>query len=417
MQKRTNTIQPNSEQAPVNQLFHVSALATAESRDMVAPNVDTVYSEAFLDLNSTSLVFVKPKTDRFCEAQVMDAYSNTVTILGSGGKMDNPQDEQVCLITRDTYSGEIPEGMIHVPVPTDLAWLLIRTVCNGQDDLPNVTAIQNQMHLVPLNVFLSNDSYIPPDGSYHEEYDFIPSEQVNNMSPAEFFGAANRLMVTNPPAPADAPIIEEIRSVTAGPGLFFDETVLGDNSSGKWSQMTTSANAILNTSYYLEFADFIGKWMYFGDPIGDFGTDYYYRTMIAQTGYGTNPTSVAIYPTTELDSDNAVLSGKNRYILHINQGMLPPVKKPGFWSVTVYDIDSFLIPNELHRYSINDRSNVTYNPDGSLDILLQEEAPDDEGIQNWLPVGMKYFQLYMRMYLPDMDKFKNNWTVPEIVKQ
>jgi hypothetical protein len=37
----------------------------------------------------------------------------------------------------------------------------------------------------------------------------------------------------------------------------------------------------------------------------------------------------------------------------------------GFWSLTAYGADVFLVPNELDKYSVGDRSAITYQ-DGSL---------------------------------------------------
>ena len=83
-------------------------LATAASKDIVTPNVDTVYSQAFLDLNDTAMVYVKPQTDRFCSVEVMDAYTNAVSILGSGG---DTQDQQIYLFTGPNYKGSVPDNM------------------------------------------------------------------------------------------------------------------------------------------------------------------------------------------------------------------------------------------------------------------------------------------------------------------
>lgn len=77
----TNTVAPSHTRAPVNQLIHAKGLATAASKDIVTPNVDTVYSQSFLDLEDTPMVYVKPQTDRFCSVEVMDAYTNAVAIL------------------------------------------------------------------------------------------------------------------------------------------------------------------------------------------------------------------------------------------------------------------------------------------------------------------------------------------------
>ena len=416
MAEHTNTVEPTNEQAPVNQFQHDDQLKDADWKNVVSPNVDTLYSQAYLDLNTNALVFVKPETDRFCSAQVMDAYSNTVDVLGSGGEAENSQDEEICLITGRNYQGVIPEGMKQISIPTNIAWIIVRIVCNGPDDLTNIEAIQKELILVPVENYLSDQTYIPPKGSYNKENNFRPGDHVASMSPAEYFSIANRLMVTNPPAPEDASMVAEMQSINVGPGLTFDETILGENASAQWSQMLDSMNPVLS-QYYLSFTEKMGNWVYYPYPIAEWGTDYPYRAIIAEVAFGANPTYVAIYPETAYDTENQKVSGKNKYMLHFDEGMLPPVKKDGFWSITAYGSDSFLIPNSINRYCINDRSNVTYNSDGTLDILLQAEAPDAANQNNWLPVGTDDFHLIMRIYLPDMDNITNNWKVPEIVKQ
>jgi hypothetical protein len=414
--EHTNTVEPTNEKGPVNQFQHDDQLKDADWRNVVSPNVDTLYSQAFLDLNSTAMIFVKPEVDRYCSAQVMDAYSNTIDVVGSGGRANNPQDEEICLITGRDYQGDIPDGMTHISLPTDMAWIVIRIVCNGPDDLSNIEEIQKKLLLVPLENYLNNEPYIPPKGNYSEENNFRPGDHVANMSPAEFFSIANRLMISNPPALEDAPIIEEMQAINVGPGLTFDETILGENVSAQWNQMLDSMNPELST-YYLSFTEKLGDWVYYPEPIAEWGTDYPYRAIIAQVAFGANPINVAIYPETAFDTDNQKITGKNKYILHFDEGMLPPVIEGGFWSVTAYRSDSFLIPNEIDRYCINDRSNVTYNKDGMLDILLQNEKPDDSNLNNWLPIGTDDFHLIMRIYLPDMDKINADWEVPVIIKQ
>lgn len=94
----------------------------------MTPNGDTIYSEAFLDLNRTPLVFVKPMADRFCSAQILDTYTNTVIVIGSGGIDERPQGKITCLITGRDYQGDVPEGMMHISVTTDMAWIRKR-VC------------------------------------------------------------------------------------------------------------------------------------------------------------------------------------------------------------------------------------------------------------------------------------------------
>lgn len=82
-----------------------------------------------------------------------------------------------------------------------------------------------------------------------------------------------------------------------------------------------------------------------------------------------------------------------------------------------YGEDNFLIDNELDRYLIGDRSELAYNADGSLDILVQAAPLEDPALQgNWLPVKDAPFHLYLRVYLPDKDALAKEWAAPTIEK-
>ena len=66
-----------------------------------------------------------------------------------------------------------------------------------------------------------------------------------------------------------------------------------------------------------------------------------------------------------------------------------------------------------HIHGINDRSGLKANDDGSVDVILSKDAPEDT--TNWLPVGDGGFHLYMRIYTPDMDALET-WTAPTITE-
>jgi hypothetical protein len=84
-----------------------------------------------------------------------------------------------------------------------------------------------------------------------------------------------------------------------------------------------------------------------------------------------------------------------------------------FWSLTMYDENGFLIKNPINRYAIGDRDPLTFNPDGSLDILIQHEQPDQEE-QNWLPAPADGFAVTLRLYLPKDDFLNGTWKLPPI---
>ena len=397
----TNTEEAATEKAPVNQFIHSVALADAQFKTVVTPNVDTIYSQVWYDLSEEPMVYELPETDRFCKVQVLDGWTNTAAVLDKAGAY---------AITLSTWEGELPEGVTRIDVPTSMAWSITRIVLTGEEDLPNVYAIQEKMKLMPLSDYISGDTYEPPRGSYSEENDYIPVDKVLSMDPITFFNKANELMVKNSPAAADKEMLEKIAVVNIGPGMEFDTSVLTGDVAENWKTMLTEIQLKLIKEGQ-KFSKKLGQWDYFGEPIGDFNTEYAYRALVALAGLGANTVEVALYPKIEQDADGNTLTGEKSYILHFES--YPQVLEGGFWSVTAYGDDDFLIDNPIDRYCINDRSDLKVNDDGSVDVILSKDAPEDT--TNWLPVDNGGFHLYMRIYTPDMDALET-WTAPTITE-
>ena len=70
--------------------------------------------------------------------------------------------------------------------------------------------------------------------------------------------------------------------------------------------------------------------------------------MVALVGLGANTVDVAIYPKTDTDVTGAALTGEKTYTIHFET--LPPTLEGGFWSVTAYNEENFLIDNPIDRY-------------------------------------------------------------------
>ena len=335
----TNTRTATSNKAPINQFIHAEKLADATTRVVVTPNVDTIYTQAFLDVGAEPMIYGVPQTDRFFNVQVLDAWTNTAAVLETPG---------LYAITRADWQGELPEGVQRIDVPTTMVWTIARIVLSGQEDLPNVRAIQDKMQLMPLSAYQAG-GWTAPAGSYDPANDFVPVKHVLAMDAKEFFDTANQLMETNPPAAADAPVLRELAALHVGPGEKFDDKALGLFSGLRWKLMLLQLKKKLQSESEF-YTRQMGQWIYFGDPIGNFGTAYTYRTMVALRGLGANTTDVAIYPKTDVDSTGTVLTGKKTYTLHIEAD--PPTLEKGFWSVTAYGESDFLIENPIDRYCV-----------------------------------------------------------------
>ena len=390
---------------PKNQLVHARKLATPENKSVVTMNVDTLYSQIMMDLQDEPMILVFPESDRYMQMQVMDAWSNTVAVIGEAG---------VYAFVRTGNEADLPADMIKIEIPTRLAWCIGRTLLKGNDDLPNVIALQDSMDFRPLHSYLSGEDDIP--GVNAEEgirKDVVPVKAVSALNGPAFFDLANSLMADNPPAAADAEILGRISRLGVGPGIQFDASVLKDDADGSgWKVMLNNFYADIQKNAK-NYARALGKWSYFGEPIGNFGTEYVYRAAIAVSGFGANPVEVALYSKCAADEEGNVFSGTEDYILHFDS--LPPVLEKGFWSITAYNNDDFLIENPLDRYNVNSFAEYTLREDGSLDILLTAKELSDAGLYV-LPTDPEGFHLFMRIYLPDMDALEN-WKAPVITKR
>jgi hypothetical protein len=137
---------------------------------------------------------------------------------------------------------------------------------------------------------------------------------------------------------------------------------------------------------------------YLIQPTGTYGTNYNLRAAITQIGLGALTPDQAFYPVGLLDRTGQPLTGTKNYTVHIPAGSSPPINPPpsGFWSLTMYTTQGFLVPNPINRYVINDRTILERNEDGSVDLYLQSTPPSDQ--QNWLPCPAGPFQLIWRLY-------------------
>jgi len=400
LETNTVTFDPELQRAPVNQINHAVTMADASNHWLVAPNVDTYYSRLWMDLSKEPLVLEFPDVkDRFCNIQVMDAWTNTVTVIYDGGTY---------VFAKKGTEFNLPGGATLVEMPTSMVWGFFRILNKGEGDYPNVKVIQDAMKVYPLSAY-GNPGYVAPMGEYNAANDVNPVQKCMSMSLEEYFAKANSLMLQNPPLSFDGEIMDRLAKLGVGPGLQLKTITNGEEMfASVKATFYNDVDAVADT-YKKSIG---GIWSYYKEPIGDFGNAYQYRAAVALSGLGANPTYVAIYPRTDYDSQGGLLNGSNSYTLHFSS--LPPVGEGGFWSITAYGEDYYLIDNPINRYNVNDRSDFKLNPDGSLDVTMSASEPQDGTY--WLPTGNKGFILFMRLYLPDLEALES-WTPPAITKK
>jgi hypothetical protein len=119
----------------------------------------------------------------------------------------------------------------------------------------------------------------------------------------------------------------------------------------------------------------------------------------------------AAYWATGVDSAGKKLSGEHAYRLHFPPGHLPP--NDAFWSLTATDTIGYMVGSPAGRSSVDDHSGLVTNPDGSVDVLLQPQAPSGQA-HNWLPTPTGRFKLMLRAYLPGAAILDGSYDVPPV---
>jgi len=393
----TNVASPDASHAPMGQMLKLRSYPAVDNHTVTAPNADTLYTTAWMDVSQEPWVLSVPDMgDRYFLLPMLSGWTDVFQVPGkrtTGGKAAK------YVITGPGWSGTLPPGATEYKSPTGMVWLLGRIYCTGTPaDYAAVHALQDKFSLVPLSSY--GKPYTPPAGTVDPNFDMKKGirDQVDALSVDEYFNYLARLMKTNPPSAADAPMVEKMRAIGLEPGKDFDPSKLGAFDKEVIKTVPKLAQVKI-MEYFKKAAEPVNGWMYITKNIGVYGTDYIQRALVTAIGLGANRPQDAIYPTSQKDADGHEYDGASKkYVIHINKGDLPPVN--GFWSITMYDKDYFFVPNPLNRYTLSARNKFNMNPDGSVDLYLQADSPGKAKEANWLPAPKAQFIPMMRLYWP-----------------
>jgi hypothetical protein len=410
----TNVAEPKNHHAPMGQFYNAREYPTAAFKDVTAPNADTLYSTAWLDLSKEPYVLSLPDEDgRYYLAPMLSGWTDVFAVPGT---RTTGTKAQSYAITGPNWKGELPKGVKEQKSPTNLVWLLLRTYCSGtEEDYKKVHAIQEQYKLVPLSAY--GKEYTPPKGEVDANIDMTTPvrEQVNNMKTGDYFKLLAKLMKDNPPAKADAPMVAKLAKLGIEPGKEFDLSKLDPTIAGALEKAPKTGVKKI-AAHMKDAGKQLDGWVY-PLPAGEYGTDYLQRATITFFGLGANRTSDAVYPTSETDTDGKPYDGASKYTLTFPKGQMPPVD--GFWSLTMYNAEYFFVDNKLNRYTLSARNKLKENEDGSVTLHVQNESPGKDMESNWLPAPSGKFVLMLRMYWPkdkDPSILNGTWKPPAVKK-
>jgi uncharacterized protein (TIGR03000 family) len=410
----TNVAEPKGSHGPMGQFANLRQYPTAAFKEVTAPNADTLYSAAWLDLSKEPYVLSLPDVgDRYYLMPMLSGWTNVFEDPGTRTTGTKPQ---TYAISCPNWKGALPDGVKELKSPTNMVWIIGRTYCTGTpEDYEAVHALQDKYKLVPLSAY--GKDYTPPKGKVDPDVDMKTPvrDQVNALKAGDFFKLLAKLMKENPPAKEDADMVAKLKKIGIEPGKDFDISKL-DPAVAKGLESATKPALEKIVAHMKDAGKDYNGWV-FPIPGGVYGTDYIQRATICYFGLGCNRTKDAVYPTSETTTEGEPYNGANKYTVTFPKGQLPPVN--GFWSLTMYNGEYFFVENKLNRYTLSERNKLKENEDGSVTLYLQNESPGTEKESNWLPAPKGKFVLMLRLYWPkekDPSILDGTWKPPAVKK-
>lgn len=395
---------PNQMWAPVNQFFHGRRQQTAENTMGVAPNSDTLYSMAYLDLSKGPVMWHLPAwPGHYYVCPIHNQWADNISV----GNRTNPGPIEIdYAVTGKDWHGTLPAGVRRIQMDSDHAMILCRI---RQDfdpaSLTSAHKFQDGMTLTPLSAWHKGGRYTPPAGTVDPAISAwmgatVP-KQIMAMDPQTFFGRVAEVLTINPPTQEDAAAVAVLKSFGIVQGQPFDFSKLPPEKQDALRQAMVLGPPMLRRALG-NLGPRVNGWPY-ALVVGRYQEHYLKRAAAAQFGFSGNMMEDNMQSINLRDAKGVQLNGDHRYTIHFAPGMTPPVD--GFWSFTVYTAGTYDIfaPKGRNPVGNHDKTNpLHFNVDGSLDIYVQPEPTGDPAKDhNWLatPKGTD-FMVYFRTYGP-----------------
>jgi hypothetical protein len=386
--------------APMGEFINIERYPPADFRAVSAPNADTLYSIAWLDLAEPQVFSHPDMGKRFYLFEMTDLW---MTDFETPGTRTTGGDAASYLITGPGWNGTVPAGLKQIKCATRYMVILGRTYASGTErDYKAVNALQAQYKIVPLSAYGKSFEYKVPPVNPNPGFSMTdaPQKVINAMDTSTYFNMMAKLMgEAAPPAAEDAPMLARIAKIGLVPGQPFDmskldpavQAALKDTNKAAMKRIQNNKNSL---------GDMVNGWVV-TKGLGQYGTNYTKRAVVAAFGWPANLQDDAVYPYTTVDSKGQKLTGAGKYTLTFAKGETPPVR--GFWSITMYMVDDtgwWFVPNALNKFTVSERNKLKYNPDGSVTLYFQNESPGEGKQANWLPAPTGEFIPMLRMYWP-----------------
>lgn len=422
--RHNDAVGPNAKTKP-NDIWRMENISTPElskEAGYVTPNVNTIYGFGFMDLRQEPIILEVPDSHKlYYMVEIVDMWTNAFAYVG--GKTTGYMGGKFALVGPG-WQGSLPKNITRIDCPTP--WVLLQPRVHiykdGKVDLEAAKAVLAAIKPYPLSAYMKSTPPAIPKYDYpapNYSHPDLPVSALEFKDPLQFWELFVNAMNENPPPQEQ---IEALLPMFEPLGIKFGQpwdrtsllpVVVEVMREAAQNIGSTLANIPIGTIYEGAFIP--------PPSIGNPGTDYFTRAVIARVGLTANTPYEAVYWMYPLDNQAKMLDGNKKYTMTFKEGL--PYYEPGFWSLTLYDaLNNYTVANPINRYMLgSDTPDLKKNSDGSFTIYLQNESPGKELESNWLPTPSGLFYLILRSYAPkpvtiDILSNVHAWPIPVVVE-
>ena len=368
------------------------------SADFVNPNLDVAYMEAWIavDANTPALLEVPPITGRYYTAQLLDEWGEVIVNINDRTFPSKPFGRFALVAPRSRV--KTPDDAGRIVLHSHKAKMLSRVEL--KDDPDGAVKLQQAFTLRSLR---TPEIDAPPE---------IPMFDNKELMGVEIFDDLDaRLASALDVAPIAGEMQQKARAVAA--------YVASGNDARTTVEKVVRGKAVKEFQVYATTAAMPVRnhWMG-GGPAGNYGTNYWFRTMVNYGGIWGNTGNEVLYFTPVSDSEGQPLHGSKNYVIHFPADRLPQSVVEAYWSVILVSVPDYrVVDNPLKRFNLNNHSPLQKESDGSLKIAVGPKPVAGVPESNWLPSpDGKPFTLTFRTYVPK-DIVAREWAPPALEPQ
>jgi hypothetical protein len=264
----------------MGQFVNIKRYPPANFRGVSAPNADTLYSIAWLDLTEPQVFSHPDMGKRYYLFEMTDLW---MTDFESPGTRTTGEKATNYLITGPGWNGTVPKGLKQIKCATKYMVILGRTYADGTGkDYKIVNALQAQYKIVPLSAYGKHFKYEAPPVSPNPGYSMTDSPQdvINAMDTSTYFNMMTKLMGdAAPPAAEDAPMLARVAKIGLVPGQPYDPSKLDPAVQAAIKDINPVAMKVIRENKN-SLDRMVNGWVV-TKGLGQYGTDYTKRAVVA----------------------------------------------------------------------------------------------------------------------------------------